>query len=216
MSGAVTGEKERRAWDQIALTGVSPETYLSGKLMGVLYYPIKQLVYTSPILILFAVFGGISLLEVMLLVPLLLVSFLAAANIGLLSTSTRDNSHQAQGTALMAAAGMLLVPLMDGGWLLAGVFCYFLLGRTVLNSGERAVAASLTGLWVAVAGMAASPVAAVMQACDYSGYGGMHLGHSSMPPAMALLVGIISMALAAYGTFRLSVRTLDHGGSVKA
>lgn len=216
MSGAVTGEKERRAWDQIALTGVTPESYLSGKLMGVLYYPIKQLLYTSPILILFAVFGGISLTEVLLLVPMLLGSFLAAANIGLLSTVTRENSHQAQGTALMAAAGMLLVPLMDMGWMLAGVFCYFLLGRTVLNSGERALAAASTGAWVAVVGMAASPVAAVMQACDYRGYGGMYLGHSSLPPAITLLVGTISMAFAAYGAFRLSVRTLDHGGSVRA
>ncbi|MFA5508503.1 MAG: ABC transporter permease [Vulcanimicrobiota bacterium] len=216
MSGAVTGEKERRAWDQIALTGVTPETYLFGKLTGVLYYPLRQLLYTSPILLLFAVFGGISLLDVLLLVPMLVLSFLAAANIGLLSTTTNDTSHQAQGTALMAAAGLLLIPMMDGGWFWLGALCFLLLGRTALDAGERALAAVAASLWVAVAGVSASPVAAVMQACDFSGYGGLSMADNHLSSTVCLLVACISMALVAHGAFRLSVRTLDEGGSVKA
>jgi hypothetical protein len=216
MSGAVTSEKERRAWDQIALTGTTPTTYLKGKLAGVLYYPMKQLLFTSPILLLFAAFGGITLLEVLFLVPLLLASFMAAANIGLLSTATRDNSHQAQGTALMAAAGMLLLPLMDGGWMLSGVLCFFLLGRTALVGSERVLASTATGLWVALAGVSASPVAAVMVACKYVGYGQFNFAYTGVSPITALLVGTVSMSLAAFGAYSLSVRSLNDGGSVKA
>lgn len=216
MSGAVTSEKERRAWDQIALTGASPETYLSGKLAGVLYYPLKQLLFTSPVLLLFAYFGGISLFEILMIVPLLLASFLAAASLGLLSTTTQKTSHEAQGKALLAVTGLLLLPLMSCGWLLAGVFAFILSGKTALDAGERLLVACGTGFWVASVGVAASPLAGVMQACDYRGFGSYDAMSSAFPPSVSIVLGAVSMTAVAWGAYRLSVKSLDQGGSVKA
>jgi ABC-2 family transporter len=216
MSGAVTSEKERRAWDQIALTGTTPTTYLRGKLAGVLYYPMKQLLYTSPILLLFAVFGGISLIEILLVVPLLLTSFWAAANVGLLATATRSNSHQAQGLALTVGASILLLPLVTGGWVLSGLVALMLLTGSALSQSERLYAAAATALWVKLVGASASPAAAVMMACEYVGYGPFHFGHSNTSPTVALFLGTVTMALVAFGAYSLSVRSLNEGGSVKA
>jgi len=158
MSGAVTGEKERRAWDQIALTGATPESYLTGKFMGVLYFPLKQLLLASPVLVLFALFGGVSLMEVLIIVPLLVVCFLTAGSLGLLASATQPTSHQAQGTALLAGAGVLLAPLLPQGWLIAGLLAYFFLGRASMDIVERLLAAGSVAVWVALFGATASPI----------------------------------------------------------
>lgn len=215
MSGAVTGEKERRAWDQIALTGVSPEDYLFGKLAGVLYFPLKQLLLTSPVLILFGLYGGVSLLEVVLIVPMLVASFLAAACIGLLSSSTQETSHQAQGKALIAAGAILAAPLLPGGFLLAGLLTFAFLGGTALEAGEKTLAAAGVTLWMVLCGTAASPLAAAMQACRYDGIGPLGLIAGSAPPLVFLLLGTLSMSAVAYGAFKLAVRGLEQGGSVR-
>ena len=216
MSGAVTGEKERRAWDQIALTGATPESYLGGKLVGVLYFPLKQLLLTSPILLLFAVFGGVSFLEMVMIVPLLVASFLAAANIGLLTSTTQDSSHQAQGKALLAVAAVLTLPLISGGWLIAAVATFVMLSGSRLDGAEKFLTSTGIAVWVALCGAAASPVAAVMAACQYDGYGPLRMAMSSAPPALTILLSTVSMAVLAWGAFRVSTRTLGEGGSVKA
>lgn len=216
MSGAVTGEKERRAWDQIALTGATPESYLGGKLVGVLYFPLRQLLLTSPILLLFAVFGGVSFLEMLLVVPLLVASFLAAANIGLLSSTTQENSHQAQGKALLAVATLLAVPLVSGGWLLAAAATFLLLGGSRLDGAQKVLYSAGAALWVTVFGAATSPFTGVMSACSYDGFGFLRVATHSLPPALTLLIGTFSMAALAWCTFRLAVRTLGEGGSVRA
>jgi hypothetical protein len=216
MSGAVTGEKERRAWDQIALTGASPDGYLKGKLAGVLYFPLKQLLMTSPILILFAAFGGVSLVQVLLVVPLLFASFLAAGSLGLLASTSEETSHQAQGKALLAALAILAIPFAPGGWLLAGFLTFVALRKTGIDSGERLFAAGSVAIWVGLWGAAASPIAGVMKACQYDGFGPLRMSASGGSASFSLLVGILSMALLGYGAFRLAVRSLQQGGSVKA
>lgn len=215
MCGAVTGEKERRAWDQIALTGVGPEEYLFGKLAGVLYFPLKQLLLTSPILILFGLYGGVSLLEVVLIVPMLVASFMAAACIGLLSSSTQETSHQAQGKALIAAGAILAAPLLPGGFLLAGMLTFGFLSGTALEAGEKTVAAGVVTVWMALCGAAASPLAAAMQACRYDGIGPLGVTAGSAPAAVFLLLGALSMSAVAYGAFKLAARGLEQGGSVR-
>lgn len=213
MSSAVTGEKERRAWDQIALTGASAETYLGGKLAGVLYYPLKQLAFTTPALLLFAAFGGISLAEILMVVPLLFATFLAASGIGLLCSTGEASSHQAQGKALVVSAAVLLLPVMPTGWFWAGLLTFAFLGKTAWGSNLRLGASVGVALWIAVFGPATSPLVGVMQACDYSGFG-FHF--SDLPGFAALLAGTVSMAALALGSYWLAVWSLNEGGSVKA
>jgi len=217
MSGAVTGEKERRAWDQIALTGATPESYLGGKLIGVLYFPLKQLLLTSPILILFALYGGVSFLDVLLILPLLVASFLAAASLGLLCSTTQESSHGAQGKTLLTVAGVLLTPLVPGGWLLAGLGAYLLLNRSALDIGQRVFAAGAAALAVSVMGPAVSPIAGVMSACQSYGFGSFTLlSAGTASGAAMLLMSTVSMIVVGFSAFTLAVSTLQQGGSVKA
>ena len=97
---------------------------------------------------------------------------------------------------------------------MAGLACYFVLSRTMLSAGEKTTAALMTSAWVLVAGALASPASGVLLACEYTGYSS--LATLSLHPVASLLIGTISMAMLAWGAYRLSVRTLDQGGSVKA
>lgn len=215
MSGAVTGEHERRSWDQIALTGASPDTYLNGKLFGVLYYPMRQLIFTSPILILFALYGGVSALEMFLVVPLMALSFLAAANIGLLASATEKTSHQSQGKALLAAGALAVAPMMPGGFVLCGLLAMIMLKKSTLDHGERTLAVVATMVWTGLMGASVSPLAGVMNICHYEGLGPLS-SLSGLPPAASLLVGIVTMAAVAWVSKAVAIKTMNDGGGVRA
>lgn len=216
MSGAVTGEKERRAWDQIALTGATPHTYLSGKLLGVLYFPMRQLLLTSPILILFALYGGRSLSEILAVVGLLVTSFMAAAGLGLLSTSCQATSHQAQGMALTAAATLLVVPMVEMGWVLGGVMTFLLLRKVRIDHAERLFISGAAMMGLGLLGGDASPLTGVMRMCNYQGVGPLSVASTATAPVVSLLLGMLTMLIVAVGTYKLSLRSLSEGGSVRA
>lgn len=215
MSGAVTGERERRAWDQLALTGVSPETYLNGKLFGVLYYPMRQLLLTSPLLLLFAVVGETSIAEMLFVIPLLVVTFVAAAGIGLLGSSTEQTSHQAQGKALVLVLAVMLVPMMPGSWVLTVLATLYALQGTRATVMDKAAASMCAGVWVALCGASASPLASVMKVCNEFGFGPLDAS-KGLPAGPSLMVSLISMICVAAISYRMAVQTMSDGGSVKA
>lgn len=215
MSGAVTSERERRAWDQIALTGVAPETYLNGKLLGVLYYPMRQLLLTAPLLLLFAVVGGVSVVELLLVVPLLVASFVAAASLGLVASTSEKTSHQAQGQALLSVVTVMLAPMITGGWIIAGLVALKVLQKTSLLSAQKFMTSTAVAFWVFVWGAAASPLAAVMNVCHFDGLGPLD-ATSVLPAAAGLVASALSMSLLALMAHRLAVTNLVEGGSVKA
>ena len=215
MAGSITGEKERRAWDQIALTGVSPDTFISGKLFAVLAYPLRQMLVASPVLALFAIYNVISPLQLVLVLALLMTCFAAAGALGMAASTLRPTSHEAQGAALGITAGLLLLPLHGWGWLILAGGLMLLIGRTSLSAGGRLLA----GVSVVVAGLAGgaavSPVAAVMSLC------GSTMGQSNLVWAIggasgALLWSALSMAGVAGLFYLVAVRGLETGGSVKA
>ena len=98
----------------------------------------------------------------------------------------------------------------------AGIFAFCLLSKSALDAGQRCLVACSVGLWVALVGVAASPLAGVMQACNYRGFGSYEALSSGFPPAVSIVLGAVSMTAVAWAAYRLSVRSLDHGGSVKA
>ena len=215
MAGSITGEKERRAWDQIALTGVSPETFVLGKLAAVLAFPVRQLLLATPALALFAVYKVISPLELVLTVALLVSCFAAAGALGMASSVLRPTSHEAQGAALGIAGGLLLLPLNCLGWLLLGVGLFTLIAQTSLSPSARLL--SMGGVLVAglAGGANVSPVAAVMGMC------GSSIGHSGMVWTLGGSLGVLlwstlSMVGVAALFYLVAVRGLETGGSVKA
>lgn len=215
MASSVTGEKERRAWDQIALTGVTPETYVGGKLAAVLFHPLRQILMASPALLLFVAFGVLTVTEWLGVVLLLLSSLLAAGALGIAMSSLSPTSHQAQGAALGISAAFLLLPLLPSVWgfLLIGAGALLFKARV----SAEATFATLAALWVAglVGGPMLSPLAAVMALC------GSSLGTSSMIVTVAgtggaVLWSALSMVFVAGLFYRVAVASLREGGSVRA
>jgi hypothetical protein len=215
MAGSITGEKERRAWDQIALTGVSPQTFVSGKLYAVLSYPIRQMLLASPALALFVLYKVITPMQLVLVVALLVACFVAAGTLGIACSTVRPTSHQAQGVALVLAAVILLLPLIPLGWLFMGFGVLVLIGHGNLPSGITAVITGYTFVAGVVGGANISPVGAVML------LSGSHVGFNTIiaklaGPAGALLWCTLSMLAVAALFYQLAVRGLEDGGSVEA
>lgn len=215
MAGSITGEKERRAWDQIALTGVSPETFVGGKLFAVLAYPVKQMLLATPVLALFAAYGVITPFQLLLVVGLLMACFVAAGALGMAASTLRPTSHEAQGAALGAAAGLLLLPFHQvGGLILVGALA-LLISHVRLSATARLTAMVSVVLAQVIGGAAVSPAVAVMTLC------GSSVGHSSLlwavaGPAGVLIWSTLSMAGLAALLYLVAVRGLENGGSVNA
>lgn len=215
MAGSITGEKERRAWDQIALTGVAPETFVNGKLMAVMAYPLRQMLVAAPALALFAAYGVISWLQLGLVVALLTACFAAAGTLGMACSTGRPTSHEAQGAALGASAALLLLPMFGAGWLVLGAGLLALLLSTKMSTSARLIGGgSVLTAWLA-GGASVSPVAAVM------GLTGSNAAAGSMVwavagPTGALLASTLAMVGVAVLFHQVAVRSLESGGSVEA
>lgn len=215
MAGSVTGEKERRAWDQIALTGVTPQTYISGKLAAVLAFPMRQMLMASPVLGLFALFGVITPLQLVLVMGLLVSSFAAASTLGIAASTLRPTSHEAQGTALVFSAALLVMPMTTTGSSLLGALLAGLVFKTSM-SGLMKVRL-LTGglLGIVIAGCAMTPLASIMTMC------GSTYGHSSLiwdvfGVSGMLLASTAWMAGLACLFYQVALSGLEDGGSVRA
>ena len=208
LAGSITGEKERRAWDQIALTGVSADTYLTGKLAGVLAYPLRQLALTSPALLFFVALGDIGIFQAGLTVMLLLVCFLTAGTMGMAASVNEKTSHVAQGSVLILSAALIGLPLLPGGWIPATFLLMAALLRSRASSKVKSIGAcSLLGFGL-VFGAATSPATAVMALC----------GSVTTPlgPLLTMVVAITYMVVLGLGAYRVAVSSLEYGGSVQA
>ncbi len=215
MAGSITGEKERRAWDQIALTGVSPDTFVNGKLAAVLAFPLKQMLFAAPALGLFAAYGVISWLQLGLVVALLTASFAAAGALGMACSTTRPTSHEAQGASLGIAAALLLLPMFGAGWLVLGAGLLATIFASKMSGPARLFGAgSVLLAWLA-GGAAVSPVAAVMSLCGSDAATG-NLIWALAGPNGALLAATLGMLGVAALFHQVAVRGLESGGSVEA
>ncbi len=215
MAGSVTGEKERRAWDQIALTGVTPQTYISGKLAAVLAFPMRQMLVASPVLGLFALFGVITPIQLLLVMGLLVSCFAAASTLGMAASTLRPTSHEAQGTALVFSAALLVLPMSSTGSFLLGALLAGLLFKTSMPNllKVRIFTGGLLG--IVVAGCAMTPLASIMTMCG-SSYGHSSLVWEVFGVSGMLLASTVWMAGLACLFYQVALSGLEDGGSVKA
>lgn len=214
MAGSVTGEKERRAWDQIALTGVSPESYIGGKLAAVLAFPVKQMLVASPALALFVAFGVLSLSQFVLSVAMLLACFVVAGSLGVATSTLCPTSHQAQGAALGISAGLLLLPMSPVGWVFLLLGGSLLIAKSRLSAGGSFVALGTLLVCGLVGGPMVSPLASVMTMCG-STVGTSSIIHAIAGPTGGLLWSTLSMAFFSGLFYRVAVTGLEDGGSVQ-
>lgn len=215
MAGSVTGEKERRAWDQIALTGLTPESYVTGKLAAVLAFPLKQMLVAAPSLALFVAFGVMSPVQGVLVIAMLVASFVAAGTLGVATSTLRPTSHQAQGAALGMSAGLLLLPMSPLGWVLLLLGGSVLIAKARLSAGGSFLALGTLLVCGLVGGSMVSPLASVMTMCG-SSIGADSIIHTIAGASGGLLWSALSMAFFGGLFYRVAVAGLEDGGSVRA
>lgn len=153
LATAVTSEKDRRSWEDLALTGISPEKALSGKLMGALMMPLVQMTVAFPVLLFFSWSGTLGLFEVAGLYVYAVVLAVAAGLLGLWSSANSPTSHEAHARALMLVlVGFTALPLLVsslGGILAAGGLLLALVMMSV-NSSRPGTCLAWTGLTLAM------------------------------------------------------------------
>ncbi|MEW6278083.1 MAG: hypothetical protein AB1758_05630 [Candidatus Eremiobacterota bacterium] len=165
MATAVTGERDRKTWEDLALTGSSPARALSGKLAGALLIMFVQMAVAFPILLFFAFTGSLSLAEVGALFVYATGVMVTSALVGLWASASSRSSHEAHARALLLVGGSFaLAPLLGFG--LGGVLAALALMSALVCLGvqRRAEALALSGVSFSLllAPKVASPLSAVM------------------------------------------------------
>lgn len=166
LASAVTGERDRKTWEDLALTGINPSRALAGKLGGALLIMGFQMTLAFPVLGFFVFTGNLSLPEMGALYLYALAVMVTAGTIGLWSSATSETSHQAHGKALACVlAGFLLAPTLVN-WGFGGLFAAVALLAALVNLGRnrRSEALSLAGISFSLllAPRVASPVTAIL------------------------------------------------------
>ena len=109
-SGMATAERERKTFEFLQVTTLSPFTFVMGGLLSTMLYSMVVLVCALPLLCISFLFGGIQPEEVVLVFFLLIGLTLLLSCAGLVISSTRDKTKNAQGVtmALVIIVGLFL------------------------------------------------------------------------------------------------------------
>lgn len=165
LAAAVTGERDRKTWEDLALTGIQPDRALAGKLAGSLLIMAFQMTLAFPVLGFFVMTGNLTLPEMGALYLYALAVMVTAGCIGLWASATSQTSHQAHGKALLCVvSGFLLAPFLNGfvGGLLAGLALLAALGSLGLNRRGQAMSLAGISFSLLLAPKVASPVTAIL------------------------------------------------------
>jgi len=149
LATAVTSEKDRRSWEDLALTGITPEKALSGKLMGALLMPLVQMTVAFPVLLFFSFSGTLGLFEVAGLYVYAVLLAVAAGLLGLWSSANSPTSHEAHARALMLVlVGFTALPIVVGslGGMLSSLGLLLVLVMVSRNASRPGACLAWTGL----------------------------------------------------------------------
>jgi len=144
---SITGERDRRSWDDLVLAGFSPEQILAGKLLGALTLPIIQLTAVFPLLLIFTCTGNLTVPDILSLYLYAVMTLITSGVLGLWASATSNSTHQAHGKALgwvifFFMAVPILSPLL---FILSFMTAPFLIIATLFslrNSSQKLLAAS--------------------------------------------------------------------------
>ena len=161
LAGALTGEKDRRSWQDLALTGIPAGQVVSGKLWGALVHPLLQMTVVFPVLSLYVFPGLLTPLELGALYLYSVALALGCGLLGLWCSAWSPSTHASQGRAV----GLVLVAFL-GGFLTGSSWVPFLVagGLSLLAAfrGSRTWQGwALMALGLALAPQALSPLASV-------------------------------------------------------
>ncbi len=110
LAGALTGERDRRSWQDLALTGVPARQVVFGKLLGALLHPLVQMTIVFPVLLFYAIPGLLGPFGLFALYLYSLGLALVAGLMGLWSSARSGSTHVSQGRAI----GLVLLAFLLG------------------------------------------------------------------------------------------------------
>ncbi len=97
---SITGERDRRSWDDLVLAGFSPQQILAGKLLGALTLPFIQMSVVFPLLLIFVYTGNLTVVDIVSLYMYAAMTLITSGVLGLWASATSCSTHQAHGKAL--------------------------------------------------------------------------------------------------------------------
>jgi ABC-type Na+ efflux pump permease subunit len=165
LASAVTGERERRSWEDLALTSQDPSEAMAGKVIGTLLLPVVQMSAMFPLLFFFVFNGSLSVVEVGFLYAYAVALAVGAGLLGLWSSTVSGASHEAHARALLlGVVSYLVIPAFMP---LAALFSIAALGRSFYgvarrDAGSVNLAWAGAGVSLMLLPAAASPLTAVL------------------------------------------------------
>lgn len=112
-AGAITGERERQTYDLLQTTLLSPQTFVIGKLESALGYILLLLLSGIPLQSIAFLFGGVSEVEIVLSLVILLVTAVALGTVGIYFSAAQARTLTASVRAYSAiVAAMFVLPVL--------------------------------------------------------------------------------------------------------
>ncbi len=164
LAGALTGERERQTWQDLALTGIPARQVVFGKLWGALLMPLFQMSLVFPVLLIYVFAGVLSLLDLGALYLFSVGLALTAGLLGLWSSARAGSTHASQAWAVT--------------WLLLA----FALGLVTGAPEHRLIPVTMT--------LIGALVAFFTHRSTWKGWLGMSLGLLAAPQALSPLAAV--------------------------
>ncbi len=114
LAGALTGERDRRTWQDLALTGITARQVVFGKLWGGLVHPLLQMTLAFPVLLIYVFAGVLSLLDLGNLYLFSVALALTSGLLGLWSSARARSTHASQGMAIACLLLAFVAGLVTG------------------------------------------------------------------------------------------------------
>lgn len=134
---AITGERDRKTLDLLLVTRMKPRDIIVGKLLASLSTIVLLIVASTPILFLTFVYGGISVMDVIITIGVLMICAFFVGSIGILcSTICKKTS-----TALVSSYSIILGIIL-GGYGIVMFAQYIVRGNEMVQNSVN----SLSGL----------------------------------------------------------------------
>ncbi|MHB2015845.1 MAG: hypothetical protein ACYCW6_02750 [Candidatus Xenobia bacterium] len=218
LAGAVTGERDRRAWEDLALTSLRPSEAFGGKVTGALLMPLFQMTLTFPLMLFFVVNGTMTVAEVGTLYVYAVLIAIASGLLGLCASAYAATSHEAHARALgIGAFAWVLLPLMFGSH--AAIVAIPLLalgiGKAAQKHGNEAIGWAGMGLMLLVNPAAISPLTAVlsfMPSLQHAGGALAWFGTGNQDPMAAFITASVFVLSASFLCWTSTVQRLSERG----
>lgn len=104
LTTAVTGERDRKSWEDLALTGAGADQAMTGKLGAALTMPLIQMSFAFPVLLFFVLGGKLGIGELLGMYVYAVSLALVAGSVGLFASAFAGSSHAANAWCLGAVA----------------------------------------------------------------------------------------------------------------